>query len=416
MDDLITPTAADPAAVSLGLLRRYLAVNQWRRADMPRTPPVIPERLRGLAASFLGSSPIRQRAYDVYVRSKPGQPEIEIVLPTGREDTTSADQIESAVMKLAALERSSPERIIAAIRSVGFDRVFSRVPDTLVLDNSIHLEIAANHIRDMRNLLAANATTELAPSPFFPKLVKQATDYADNCRFAHTFKGSFGFTIKSPLKINDEPSLPMVPTEAPFERRVIERFARGVEAVHRAAEQGDTKLITDTVSTGFSANACEQFANLIEDTSPGGMRIAFAFSPEWQVSPGLIMTPEYEVGLKHIEVTRAAAKVLRERPPPNIDTVTGLIFDLHSRNDPLGLFGGSRADQTIVLSWRPEGISGEIKVSVRLSQEDYDKAVEAHRQGIPVTVKGLLEQRGARSWELSNITSFVVEDAKAPPP
>ena len=415
MDDLITPTAADPSAVSLGLLRRYLAMNKWRRADMPHTPPAIPERLRGVAASFLGSTPIRQRAYDVYVHSKPGQPDIEIVLPTGREDTTSVDQIESAVMKLAALERSSPERIIAAIRSVGFDCVFSRVPNTLVLDDSIHLDIAANHIRDMRNLLAANATTELAPTPFFPKLVKQATDYADNCRFAHTFKGSFGFTIESPLKINDEPSLPIVPAEAPFERRVIERFARGVGAVYRAAEQDDTKIITDTVNTGFSANACEQFANLIEDTSPGGMRIAFAFSPEWPVSPGLVLTREYEVGLKHIEVTRAAAKELRERPLPSRDTVTGLIFDLHSRNDPLGLFGGSRSDQSIVLSWRPEGISGEVRVTVRLSQDNYEKAVEAHRQGIPVTVKGLLEQRGARSWELSSITSFIVDDAKTLP-
>jgi hypothetical protein len=121
------------------------------------------------------------------------------------------------------------------------------------------------------------------------------------------------------------------------------------------------------------------------------------------------------VGLKHIEVTRAAAKVLRERPLPSIDTVTGLIFDLHSRNDPLGLFGGSRSDQSIVLSWRPEGISGEVSVIVRLSQDNYEKAVEAQRQGIPVTVKGLLEQRGARSWELSNITSFTVEDARTPP-
>jgi hypothetical protein len=65
-----------------------------------------------------------------------------------------------------------------------------------------------------------------------------------------------------------------------------------VGAVYRAAEQDDTKPITDTVSTGFSANACEQFANPIEDTSPGGMRIAFAFSPEWQISPGLMMAAE----------------------------------------------------------------------------------------------------------------------------
>ena len=49
------------------------------------------------------------------------------------------------------------------------ERVFSRVSDALVLNDPTHLEIAANHIRDMCNLLVANTTTELAPTPFFPK-------------------------------------------------------------------------------------------------------------------------------------------------------------------------------------------------------------------------------------------------------
>ena len=111
------------------------------------------------------------------------------------------------------------------------------------------------------------------------------------------------------------------------------------------------------------------------------------------------------VSQKHIEATRAAAKVLREKPVVRPETVTGLIIDLHSRHDSLGLFSGSKADQNIVMVWRPEGYS-EIPVSVSLSQDDYLKAVGAHREGLPVTVKGMLEQRDPRSWVLSNVSSF----------
>jgi hypothetical protein len=262
----------------------------------------------------------------------------------------------------------------------------------------------------MRNLLAANATTEIVPTPSFQRLLKQATDYADNCRFAHTFRGSFGFTIESPLQANDEPTLAVVPEQVPFERRVIERFARGVQAVCRAVDADDTTPITDGVATGFSANSCEQFANLIEDTSPGGMHIAFVFSSEWRTSSELDKPLKFEVGLRHIEVTRAAAKTLREKPVVRPETITGLIVDLHSRHDPLGLFGGSRANQNIVVAWRPEGV-GEIQVFVPLSQTDYLMAVNAHHDGLPVTISGLLEQQGPRTWVLTNVSKFSIESA-----
>jgi hypothetical protein len=354
-----------------------------------------------------------KRDFELYVLSAVGYDDIEIALPTEPSGRDFLRRIDGAISTLSAIEQRAPDEIIDDIRAIGCDRVFSRVPDSLVVDDAIHLEIAANHIRGMRNLLAANATTELAPTPSFPKLVKQATEYADNCRFGHTFRGSFGFTIESPLEPNADPTLPVVPEQAPFERRVIERFARGVQMVCRAVDANDTKPITDGIATGFSANACEQFAKLIEETSPGGMRIAFAFSSEWRTSPDLDKAPDFEVNSRHIEVTRIAAKVLRERPVVRPETITGLILDLHARHDPLGLFGGSKADQNIVVAWRPEGV-GEIQVSVPLSQEDYMKAVDAHREGLPVTVSGMLEQRGPRSWVLRSVSNFVTKDARTP--
>jgi hypothetical protein len=52
--------------------------------------------------------------------------------------------------------------------------------------------------------------------------------------------------------------------------------------------------------------------------------------------------PAFKVGLRYIEVTRAAAKTLRAKPVDRPEIVTGLVVDFHARHDPLGLFGGSK--------------------------------------------------------------------------
>jgi hypothetical protein len=280
----------------------------------PIAAPAVPERLAKLAASFMKGREGGLRDFDLYVLPMDGFPDVEIALPNERAGRDVSTRIDGAITTLAAIEKRPPERIIEDIRAIGVDRIYSRIPNELVIDDSIQLGIAANYIRDMRSLLMASANTEILPSPFYSRTVRKASQYAASCRFGHTFRGSFGFTIESPLQLNDNPTLPVVPERAPFERRVVERFARGVQAVVKAAELGDTKPITDSVTIGFNANACESFAKLIEDTSPGGIYLCVALSSEWRTSKELERPPEFEVSIKHVEVTRAAAKVLRARP------------------------------------------------------------------------------------------------------
>ena len=289
----MNPALRGSQDVPLGLLRRYLRAHDWRTpgAGTSWAQPVISQQLSQIAASFMKGRGGGKRDFEIYLLSNGGSDEIEITLPTDTSRHDFLRRIDGALDTLAAVEHRSPDEVAADIRSIGFDRVFSRIPDSLVIDNSIQLEIAAHHIRDLRRLLAATATTELSPAPSFPRTVPKAIEYADSCRFAHTFDGSFGFTIELPLQPNVNPTLSVVPENAPFERRVMERFARGVQTIIRAADEGDTKPIVDSVAIGFSANACEQFAQLIEDTSPGGMGIGFAFSPEWRTSTELVHLP-----------------------------------------------------------------------------------------------------------------------------
>src|ERR1019366_3045382 len=145
---------------------------------------------------------------EVYVLSGAGLNDIELLLPRDRSASDSQRRLEGAILTLSQVEGRDPEQVLADVRSVGFDVVRSRIPDELVSDDTIQLVSANNYIGGVKNLLAATATTELRPEPYFLRILKDANAYAEQCRFGHTFRGSFGFTIESPVNPNLEPALP----------------------------------------------------------------------------------------------------------------------------------------------------------------------------------------------------------------
>jgi hypothetical protein len=305
---------------------------------------------------------------------------------------------------LSAIEDRSELDIARAIREVAFDVVRSRIPDTLVVDDSIRLEIAQSFVSGIRNVLAAAANTELDPLPYYLRTKKEASEYANRCRFGHTFRGSFGFTVESPLEPNSQSVLPGFEAAPPFERRVIQRLVRGLKSVSAAVLANSTDPITDSIQTGFSANVCEQLATLVDGTSPSGIIFDFSFSPEWK---GTRTDPakeeHFELARPQVEVIRNAASVLRARVTSWQETVFGRVIRLASQADPSDLTD-MMAEREVAILWSSEA-TGDITVRASLSPSDYLQAVEAHATGRPVEVSGTLERRGRR-WVLINPSAF----------
>ena len=392
----------DPEAVPLGLLRRYLAVNGWRTGG-GAAPVTHPVRNEAVLAVMLQARSGGRKNFELYVLSEDGADDVEIVLP--REPTASdfLSRIKGAIRTLSDVEGRKPERIIADIRLIGYDVVRSRIPNMLVHDDAIHLEVATNYTAGIRSLLAATATTEIDPQPFFLRLKKEANEYADRCRFGHTFRGSFGFTIESPLLPNIEPTLPQIEQPVPFERKVITRLARGIRAIYEATQVGDPAPLAAMATEGFSANACELLANLVEETSPGGIDFSFSFSPEWAAPAELAEARQFSIGTTHVEIARAAAKLLRAEFMPRPEKIVGRITRLESDADPSDLLNPTGARE-ITVQWDSDDL-GRIDVKMSLAPEDYLRAVEAHKNGQRVMVSGTLE-RPRRSWFLVNPAEF----------
>lgn len=395
--------------VPLGLLRRYLTVKGWRLADGDGMPPsmlsIQANAAKQSVTDVFGRRSIGRRNVDVYVLSEPGFDDIEIVVPKDSKGSDFDRRIQGVITTLSQLEEKDPDQIIASVRSIGFDVVRSRIPNELVIDDTIYLESAQNYIVGMKDLLAVTATTELRPLPFFGRQSKEAIEYSDRCRFGHTYRGSFGFTIESPVsaEIDDIPLFgDPIP---PFERRVIQRLATGIQHVCEAVVLEDVKPLVDGFRNGFGANGCDRFASLIHQTAYSGMSIGFAFSPQWRVPSNLTKTVDFVVGPRHVEMARIAADRLRGESLPMMANVFGNVVRLQNEADPSDLSAMMGEGEISVLYTNE--LYGPIHVRITLPPSEYLKAVEAHRLGHAVRVSGMLVRRG-RYWYLNEPSTLTI--------
>jgi hypothetical protein len=402
---MMDPREAGPGAVPLEMLRRYLAATGWYvRSNVQDDAALDNQAAKALLESRGGGS----RNFQVFVSDSSDLTGIELVVPNSIRSSEYAYQVARVIDAISAVEDRAELDVARAIREVAFDVVRSRIPDAQVIDDSIRLEMAQSFVSGIRGVLAATANTELDPQAYFLRTKKEASEYANQCRFGHTFRGSFGFTVESPLKPNRHDTLPGFEPSPPFERRVIQRLVRGLRSVSAAVAADSTDPITDSIKTGFSANVCEQLAALVDGTSPSGMVFQFSFSPEWKGTPAYPSKEErFEFGRPQVEVIQEAARVLRAHVSSWQETVFGRVIRLASQANPSDLMD-MMGEREIAILWSSEA-TGDITVRTSLTPAEYLQAVEAHATGRPVEVSGTLERRGRR-WVLFNPTSFRVHN------
>lgn len=363
--------------ISLGSLKRYLVANRWNRRLVPSGAELF---------SFADDE------------------EIEIVLPATSQERDTARRIADAVATLVAVEKRPSEQVAAAIRSVSYDLVRSRLPDSAIRHDTVRLDVAEEFVRRMTRILAASAHNELHVGPYAQRLSTTATDYANECRFGHTFRGSFGFTVESHVGPKTV-EVGEVDPSPPLARRAVVRFARGLAIIQDAIEHEEPQKIILGYDRGLNANACEDLAAIIEMPQVGEITFEMAFSPEWGVPEDVRSRTTARVGqVRGLEVLKEAAKELRIVNYEKQQIIVGKIRTLHSMETPADLFTISGL-QDIYIEWDSAEF-GKRNILVPLGPEDYLEAVKAHTAGRVVSVFGELEK--GRPWRLENTRDFQV--------
>ena len=368
--------------VSLESIRRYLQLKGWHESET------------------------RNKMTSLFTLAISENDKIEMPLSTRRDSYDSERLIADALRTLSQLDDRNASQILDDINSIGFDRIRSIIPDEFVRSDTINLSVAGDFLSRARQLIITTATTELQPSAFFGRVTKEAIAYTERCRFGHTFRGSFGFTIESPVVRNDEPSLPVVDQVPPFERRVVQRLVRGFTNIKIAEDSENSGIIAEHFRTGFNANMCDALIDLLEKTTDR-LKFEIAWSPEWQPPADISQVGTFAIKPSTIELVRDAARSLRRVETARNYTVVGQVIRLKSEHNPADLLDLSPRE--VVLQWNSPDF-GALNVKVILSPPDYIIAVEAHKSGRSISVSGLLERVG-RSWILSSPGSVKLSQA-----
>ena len=308
---------------------------------------------------------------------------------------------ESEAAELAAASETiqqvyglSESALRASLVSLAFDKILATVPDDYLRHESIELRAARSYLNGMKGIIAASATTILTGERSFLRTVKEAKEYADGCRFAHTFKGSFGLAIESPVGLNNQTLMPFAEPDLPLGRKIVRRIAVGLQSLKDSYTQNDLGPILSTPE-GLNANMCNELVGIIEGTGIPRIELSFVLSPEWE--PEVPSPAPFKIESRYRDILKDASTRLAKEDAEAEVVIFGRIVNLRASGNPADLMD-SAADRIIQVNWDSPDL-GMVKVSISLNPADYLAAVEAHGQGRPITIQGKLRRKG-RSWSL----------------
>jgi hypothetical protein len=390
---MIEDSNLDFELISISLLRDYLQIHGWVRSSGQQIPT---PRASTAPVPFFLSARRPSVKPEIYYLQAPSGTFIEVAIPSKQDVPSYLKDLEDAVATISEVEGKPRQRVLVDIHSVGFDIIQNRIPITRQDRGTIRLELAAEYIQKTKELLSATATTEMEPNSSFRRTLKEALAFSDQCRFGHTFKGSFGFTIESAVPPNSTPTLFPIEDTLPFERRVIRRLANGLELARQAVQKDDLTPLVESSDSALGANGYELVADLVAETPQKDITFDFTFSPSWKELAAATASLSINLETQHIDAFRSAAKQMRR---PSVDAparVSGLITDL-SLTNPSRL-DDTRNKRRIIILWSSEEF-GDIRVAANVSAQTYLRALNLHREGKPIDIAGTLRKVG-RNWNL----------------
>lgn len=325
---------------------------------------------------------------------------VDLIFSTRAAPQQERNEVAAAIDTLTQLYEVSRFQLTQSLASIAYDVMLTRIPDEYVRHESIELGTANAYMGGMKSFLAASATTELSGQPSFARTLKEALVYANQCRFGHTFQGSFGFVIKSPVGMNDAPAMPIVEEKVPFGRKVMQRISRGFTSFSDAVEQDDPAPLV-APEGGMSANMCDEVVGLIEDTGISKLEISISLSPEWAPAEG-ISHQLFKIERRYVDLLKDASARLRKEETPKRETVIGRIVRLETDGNPADLLGDPSVRE-ITVNWDSADY-GPVRIQIPLDPTSYLAALEAHGTGQLFSVAGLLKRKG-RAWLLEGASS-----------
>lgn len=319
---------------------------------------------------------------------------LEVFLPRSDKFEDLTKRICDVFYLLSNLYEIEPANFSNILKGLNLDKFFVRISPNNNSLFSIPLELAKKEVNGLRNLFVYSACSEKKALPHHEYPSTIGYQMAEKIRFGHTFQGSFGFSVESPVVEEFKQQTMFSP---PIERRVMERVVRGIQKTNEAILEKNPDLLVADYNQGFNSRMCEaivEIGEVLETPVELSVQWANNLAPTEDVSN---FKPQI-LGDEAISYLKYAAEKLKEVAPER-STLLGKVVNLHS-NDPTNEDG----KRTIILKHYHEDY-GHIDVRIELGINQYLQAIEAHKSRELLEVQGLLERKGT-VWQLEAVSGL----------
>jgi len=327
-----------------------------------------------------------------------------VTLPSSIEYSNSASMLIEAFKSIATHENTAPDQLLNRLRRWGKDVLLARLFKIQGNENSLPLRVAAEGITRLKDFIGYAAYTQSEPKPFFDKAGGVSSAFTNQCRFGHTFQGSFGLTIECPVEV--VPVLPMDqnPQIIPFERQVFDRIANGLSILRTSIDRDSLDPMLQGYRLGFSANMCRALTETYELLEGRRIEYNILWNPELESANEVSWRPFLFEGRAH-EFAREAAKELEKSEILEDSLIEGTIVQLRSDLPP-GLDEQAEFEHVITMSWVRER-DQVVRIRIPLAPTQYIQACDAHKEGRRIRIYGVPEKAG-KYWSLTKPHDFTV--------
>jgi hypothetical protein len=295
---------------------------------------------------------------------------------------------------IAAAEDRSQLEILSDLQEANADVIRVRLKQVDTADGTLALiDRGVPLLESASELLLAAACAAIEPRPRYPtRKPEQVNEFVRQLRLGQSERGSYVLKILSPVP----PSLTAQSTrlrevEEPFARRAVQTLGRALQALRTASDQamtsGESEPFEQAVRAGVSSNLCEAVVKMGGPVQPGDELVV---SVTWARSrpPSPESVREVVIPSDRLPVIAEAARYFRAKARPEPVELRGAVIKLHRLNQQE--LPSNAVTILTFLDGRPQ------KVNVTLDDEDYRKAVQAHKRGATVTCSGDLVRQGAQ--------------------
>ena len=358
----------------------------------------------------------RGETYRVHSHVYAGPDRPEIIVPRTDHLGDYATVVSRLIEVFAQVADQDELTIYRSLVTGDRDVVRIRVADSD--DGSLGLNEGVDLVSGARDLIRSAACSLSKTQPVYRAgAIQEARELLEQVRLGQTHQGSFVITVLTPVvpplvqplqqelfpELSDDIPRGDEDRDAPIQRKMTRRLVEALKAARESTERaaaGESDAFSRVVEKGVSANLCEALTCLIGPFSTLDIGVSWA-----QTRPSPLSEAPVQFGRTDSPILQEAARWVRHRAPQEGIRLHGFI-QLLKRSE-------TQDDGTIHLTTHVDEQPQAVRAV--LSQSDYDRAVQAHKDKAMVTLKGDLERKGQRWWLLNPQVEGVLPNEDAVP-